>query len=588
MIGLETRNLSAVKDAGLIFDSSSLDGQGTMLGNSWEWTSGNHPVLGLARSTNFHWGTANATLDPATGTLTVGAVDDGSAGVLPTDATTVLSPADQAKVQKNVFTQPVKTGQNALGTLRGFSNLTSIEGMQNLDTSQTTDFTGFFSGDAQLQSIDLSHFNTQNATEMYDMFNGTKSLTNLDVSNFDMSHVVDMWGMFSNMYRLQSITGISNLDVSNVNNMCDLFFNDMSLQSLDLSSWNAKLTKAGAITRGATTGEGTSGMFANTISLKNLDISGIDNTDDSSQANMFLMDPGMADSSTSPFAANQYTSHLTHLVLGSKFVMTSDNDLDATMPKATWNRYDSNGKLVVLSGSEINNGQANPGDWQVGQSYQFFDSVTKQQIGGNYIIQGIPGSTVTVSIPAGYQLVGSTLYQLDGTTKQGTTDQFALDQTLNPAQPVAFYLVKIDPVTVTFVDHGRVVSSAQETTVEGQVVNLHDQIPAGYQVVDPTQLVFRAGGQDINQTIEVEINGDHQPSSTTSGTASGSPSTGSAAASSASPIVKRVDLFDNRDNGSLPHTAARVIKSSFSMLFSFEAIGVTTVAVAGFFKKNRH
>ncbi|GAP02672.1 bacterial surface protein 26-residue [Fructobacillus pseudoficulneus] len=423
---------------------------------------------------------------------------------------------------------------------------------------------------------------------MYDMFNGTKSLTNLDVSNFDMSHVVDMWGMFSNMYRLQSITGISNLDVSNVNNMCDLFFNDMSLQSLDLSSWNAKLTKAGAITRGATTGEGTSGMFANTISLKNLDISGIDNTDDSSQANMFLMDPGMADSSTSPFAANQYTSHLTHLVLGSKFVMTSDNDLDATMPKATWNRYDSNGKLVVLSGSEINNGQANPGDWQVGQSYQFFDSVTKQQIGGNYIIQGIPGSTVTVSIPAGYQLVGSTLYQLDGTTKQGTTDQFALDQTLNPAQPVAFYLVKIDPVTVTFVDHGRVVSSAQETTVEGQVVNLHDQIPAGYQVVDPTQLVFRAGGQDINQTIEVEINGDHQPSSTTSGTASGSPSTGSAAASSASPIVKRVDLFDNRDNGSLPHTAARVIKSSFSMLFSFEAIGVTTVAVAGFFKKNRH
>ncbi|WP_338379615.1 hypothetical protein [Fructobacillus cardui] len=60
--GLETRDLSAVTNAGDVFLSTPLANQGTLSWNSWQWLTGNHPVLGLARNADAHWGDGKGSL----------------------------------------------------------------------------------------------------------------------------------------------------------------------------------------------------------------------------------------------------------------------------------------------------------------------------------------------------------------------------------------------------------------------------------------------------------------------------------------------------------------------------------------------
>ncbi|GAP02674.1 bacterial surface protein 26-residue [Fructobacillus pseudoficulneus] len=563
--GLETRDLGAVTNAGDIFLSTPLANQGIFSWNTWEWVAGNHP-LGIYHNTNFHWGTANAHYDATTLTLTVGAADDGSEGVLPTNATAYLSATNQQQVTKIVFTKPVKFAADATSGLSGFSYVTSIEGMQNLDTSAVTNFSGLFGDDTALQSIDLSHFDTHNATNMYDLFNGDKALTNIDVSNFDTSNVVNMSGMFANMYRVQAINGINNLNVSNVKNMHDLFLNDMSLLALDLSSWNAKLAPIAGLP--ADHNDSTGGMFANTVSLKSLDIRNLDNTADPAQENMFTMSPNLVDMSTSPLNASQFTAHLTHVVLSPKFLLKSENDLDGTVPNVVWNRYDENGNLVVIVGNAISDGNAHPGNWQGGQSYQLFDLLTGAQIGSNHIVQGLPGTEVTVPIPDGYRLISSNVYETNGDVRHGTTNQFALDETLDIHKPAIFYLIKVVPITINFVDHGKVIGTAKKSVDEDQTANFQDSIPAGYQVVNPSQLTVKVTDQDVTRDVEVETHGDHDTKQS-----SGDSQTNSTHVDTSSSSKKEIEL---------PKTAVKAVEKNFVGVF----VAAVVAVFALLFKKN--
>lgn len=95
-----------------------------------------------------------------------------------------------------------------------FSQLTSIEGIEYLDTSMVTNMKNMFSGCSSLLSLDLSHFNTSQVTDMSSMFSSCSSLENLDVSHFNTSQVSDMSYMF---------------------------YNSSSLLKLDLSSFNTPL-----------------------------------------------------------------------------------------------------------------------------------------------------------------------------------------------------------------------------------------------------------------------------------------------------------------------------------------------------------
>ena len=63
-----------------------------------------------------------------------------------------------------------------------FDNLTTIEGLEYLNTSCVTDMSQMFFDCSSLTTLDLSHFDTSNVTNMRFMFCDCSSLTTLDLS----------------------------------------------------------------------------------------------------------------------------------------------------------------------------------------------------------------------------------------------------------------------------------------------------------------------------------------------------------------------------------------------------------------------
>ena len=142
-------------------------------------------------------------------------------------------------------------------------NLTSIQGIEYLNTENVTDMDYMFAYCKSLKSIDLSNFNTQNVTSMRYMFAYCSSLTSLDVSNFDTKNVKDIETMFSSCSNLKSIE-LGNFNTQNVTNMANLFSDCDGLTSIDISSFHTENVT------------NMSSMFSGCKNLTSLDISHFD------------------------------------------------------------------------------------------------------------------------------------------------------------------------------------------------------------------------------------------------------------------------------------------------------------------------
>ena len=150
----------------------------------------------------------------------------------------------------------------------GCTNLTSIEGIENLNTSNVKYMNEMFGQCSNLETLDLSHFNTEKVGNMSNMFNGCTKLHDLNISSFNTENVTSMYGMFYGCSSLDSLdlshfntryvrkdgmnymfngcSSLSSLDVSNFitdkNSMQldGLFQGCSSLQTLDLSSFDTR------------------------------------------------------------------------------------------------------------------------------------------------------------------------------------------------------------------------------------------------------------------------------------------------------------------------------------------------------------
>ena len=183
-----------------------------------------------------------------------------------------------------------------------FSAMTSIEGMENLITSNVTNMAGMFNWCTELTSIDLSLFNTDKVTDMSEMFYYCKALTSLDVTGFNTENVTNMNGMFYGCKGLTSLNvsgfntenvtsmssmfsgceGLTSLDVSvfntsNVENMMSMFSGCQALTSLDLSGFNTSNVEDMRM------------MFSHCRSLTELDLSNFDTRNVMSMNDMFGM-----------------------------------------------------------------------------------------------------------------------------------------------------------------------------------------------------------------------------------------------------------------------------------------------------------
>ena len=152
---------------------------------------------------------------------------------------------------------------NCYAWFNGCENLTNIEGIEYLNTSQVTDIHNMFYNCYHLQTTDFSGFDTRKVKDMSYMFYNCDSLKSLDISNFNTSEVTDMRGMFDSCIGLTSLD-LSHLNTSKVSVMASMFQSCINLLSVNLSGWDTRNVKS------------MTGMFKRCHSLKTLDLSGFD------------------------------------------------------------------------------------------------------------------------------------------------------------------------------------------------------------------------------------------------------------------------------------------------------------------------
>ena len=147
----------------------------------------------------------------------------------------------RTNVKKVVFDASFASARptNCYGWFKDFTNLTTIEGFEYLNTENVTNMTGVFNGCSALTSLDLTNFNTAKVTDMKLLFANCSALESLDLSMFNTENVTSMPSMFNGATNLKTLN-VSNFNTEKVNNMGHMFANCPNLTSLDLSSFNTK------------------------------------------------------------------------------------------------------------------------------------------------------------------------------------------------------------------------------------------------------------------------------------------------------------------------------------------------------------
>lgn len=154
--------------------------------------------------------------------------------------------------------------------------LTTLKGLENLNTSEVTDMRGLFCGCKSLLKLDLSTFNTSKVTEMSGMFQYCSNLQEVNLSSFNTAKVTRMISMFSGCNSLKALD-LSSFNTSEVTMMIEMFQECTALTKLDLS--NFVTTKVSNFTQ----------MFHECKNLKELDLSQFTTSENANLQSVFAM-----------------------------------------------------------------------------------------------------------------------------------------------------------------------------------------------------------------------------------------------------------------------------------------------------------
>ena len=128
-----------------------------------------------------------------------------------------------ASLEKVVFEESFKKFKPT--TLSSFfkelKSLTSIIGLENLNTTHVTDMSKMFYNCYNLSSLNLSQFNTGNVEKMNEMFYNCRGVNSLDLSAFNTAKVNNMYRMF--YYCFVRTIDLSSFNTANVENMDEMF-----------------------------------------------------------------------------------------------------------------------------------------------------------------------------------------------------------------------------------------------------------------------------------------------------------------------------------------------------------------------------
>ena len=104
------------------------------------------------------------------------------------------------------------------------TNLTTIEGIEYLNTEDVTDMGYMFANCSALKSLNLSMFNTEKTKNMGYMFRGCSNLTSLDLSSFNTKGVEVVNRMFKECSNLTTIYVSDNFAFGSVKDGAKMFY----------------------------------------------------------------------------------------------------------------------------------------------------------------------------------------------------------------------------------------------------------------------------------------------------------------------------------------------------------------------------
>lgn len=531
------------------------------------------------------WGTANVTFDEKSKTLTINSQDNGQAGTLTQDGQ--LGDINLKKeVKKIVINSPVFLPTNASYTFGNFNNLTNIEGLEKVDTSNTKIMDGLFAEDHNLENgIDISNWNTTNVVSMNQMFNADKKINSINLNGIDTSRVENMYGMFANCYNLESVNGINELDYSNVTNMKYWFAYDVSLDTLDLSNVSAPNV------------QNVDYMFINDVKLRYLDLSKF-STKNIDNGKMFWF---QVEQPHEDFPYNnqpdKIKSHLIFLVTGTNF-----DGRKIRFESFGGNRkiiYVENGQLYQADTNDYDNTEDNNSNYNEnivkiatdswrGTIIKFVDKKTNNQIGNTLLAQGlanISSSPFKINIPSGYALTdeNANIINFDGSEDTNSTKIIYVSKKLN--------------VIVNLKEDGKVIKRIKIEVPEGTDVDVSNELPSGYKFISSP--VFNATDDQTEKNLEIKkIEDDTNSSSNAQSSASSSAHSevGSNESSSTQSITvsnansnKNVRHQNNikKHNSGHGNNAGKPFHKKFNHRRVYMVKGFYRYSTATFYKNNR-
>jgi len=387
---------------------------------------------------------------------------------------------------KIVFDGPVQANNNIDSLFAQFHNLTEIDNLPLLDTSNTTVFSGLFQAAHKLEKIDLSNFNTSRAQSIRGMFWGDNTLTSIDVSGFDVSNVTDFSQTFSTCTNLKDVN-ISNWNMARATNFNAMFDSDKSLESVELPD-SVTSTKVSSNAK-----MNFDSMFNYCTALKSLDLSNLNMNFPNVTANNLLNFVADPDYATTKRNLTELTLSSNNNLVSSNLTTSSRDSDDGTQYASGWTVVKTDDGVIPLGTEKTTdvldsmyNGVTNNGvktTWQL--AFKDYVDLTVR-----YIAEDTSKVLTTISekkLKQGTTLPLSSLSNLgvsvEGYDKDFVPDPIKIDSSMNGKTidvKIPVYIAPVyDPLYLNIIE---------KDTNDNKIGEINLKIPVGKPFSDSSQL----------------------------------------------------------------------------------------------------
>lgn len=437
---------------------------------------------GQAGFTNWNFDKGNLSIDGGTLPEGTGKPDDTRWGGHSQDISSIQ------------ITSPVKAAKDSSYLFANMPKLTTISGLENLDTSSTTNMEGIFKNDTSLDSVDFSKNNVHSVKNFSKAFENDSKLKKVifpSDSHANAALVNDTRHMFANDKSLID-PGVKDWQVHLLLFTAGMFKNDDQIPTFDIGGW---LMNTSVNTGNSSIGEGMfDGINFQSIIFNNYAVFSPETALTSQRGNIWTsVEPAYTDGSVAHFSGIPNSS--------------SDNGLGSLYKQTNTNLQNSK---TFVTNNHLTKLTYNPTVDDSTTNIPNLITLPTNVGDQSFVAIGTVGITSSVDVPQTI-IVDGHKYKTDTKT---VTAKFG-QTTATADQTVTYTNVKVAGGTVEIpTNNGSSVSLTVPDGNDGDTIDIDvpvDQIPKGYHSI-PTKVTIKYSDDSSNHllpdTKEIQISGD--------------------------------------------------------------------------------